>query len=191
MIWSHWRDLTQLPTVKEVLQRFHHHLSEQTVTQAAVRNASHITITDVLSVWSKAAVPTTLKKHAIDKLEKYHADWLLLKKNRGRLSASQRQRESQYEQDIEHVFDIAHALVHVRISPWLTTNCAINEQPFQKATCETSQPVQVPSQAPICAILSLRKLYHLFNKMSMTLVSIVLANGVLLCMYSAYNSRAA
>lgn len=98
--------LKQLPTVKQVLQRFHHHFSEQTVTRVAVHNASNLTVDEVLSVWSKAAVPTTLKKHAIDKLEKYHTDWLLLKKNRGRLSASQQQRESQYQQDIEHVFDI-------------------------------------------------------------------------------------
>lgn len=54
--------LKQLPTVKQVLQRFHHHFSEQTVTRVAVRNASHLTVDEVLSVWSKAAVPTTLKK---------------------------------------------------------------------------------------------------------------------------------
>ena len=98
-----------MPTVKQVLQRFHHHFCEQTVTWVAVRNASHLTVDEVLTVWSKAAVLTTLKKHAINKLEKYHVDWLLLKKNRGRVSASQQQRESQYQQDIEHVFDIAHA----------------------------------------------------------------------------------
>jgi hypothetical protein len=75
--------LNQLPTVKHVPRRFHYHLHEQTKTQSAVRNASHVTIDEVFTVWSKAAVPTTLKQHAIEKLEKYHSDWLLLKKKSG------------------------------------------------------------------------------------------------------------
>lgn len=101
--------LNQLPTVKQVLQRFHYHLSEQTKTQSAVRNASHNTVDEVLTIWSNAAVPTILKQHAIEKLEKYHSNWLFVKKNKGRVSECQRQRECEYRKEIECLFDLAHA----------------------------------------------------------------------------------
>lgn len=100
--------LKQMPITKQVLQRFHHHLSEQTITQCAVRNASHITVDEVMLIWHKAAIPTILKQHVIEKLEKYHSEWLLLKKNKGRVSESQRQRESQFQQKVHSLFDIAH-----------------------------------------------------------------------------------
>ncbi|GBN87179.1 hypothetical protein AVEN_118181-1, partial [Araneus ventricosus] len=44
-------------------------------------------------VWSKSAIPTRLVKHAIDKLEKIHSEWLLLKKNKSRPSEAYREHE--------------------------------------------------------------------------------------------------
>ena len=97
--------LKQLPTVKQVLQRFHQHLSEF----KSARNASHLTIEEVSMVWSKAAIPMILKSHAIDKLEKLHHSWLLLRKNKARKSETQRQREANYSTQLSVLFDIAHA----------------------------------------------------------------------------------
>ena len=106
--------LKQLPTSKQVLQRFHHFHQNET---KSVRNACHLTIEEVVILWCMAAVPITLKKHAIEKLEKLHSSWLLLKKNKGRFSEAQRLRELEYVNKIDTLFDIAHAdaLTMIRI----------------------------------------------------------------------------
>ena len=49
--------LKQLPTIKQVLQRFNHYLNEV----KSVRNASHNTTDVVLEIWAKAPIPTTLQ----------------------------------------------------------------------------------------------------------------------------------
>ncbi|GBN03151.1 hypothetical protein AVEN_78167-1 [Araneus ventricosus] len=54
-------------------------------------------------------MPTRLVKHAIDKLEKIHSEWLLLKKNKSRPSEAQRERESKFVRKVHELFDIAHA----------------------------------------------------------------------------------
>lgn len=66
----------QLPTLRQVLLRFHFFLHEK----KSVRNSSHSTIDELISVWQKAAIPIRLKKHCVDKLEQVHSEWLLLKK---------------------------------------------------------------------------------------------------------------
>ena len=72
--------LKQLPTVRQVLQRFHYYLKEAKY----VRNTSHLTIDEIATIWSRAAIPLILKTHAVEKLERIHNSWLLLKKNKGR-----------------------------------------------------------------------------------------------------------
>ena len=96
--------MRQLPTIREVLQRFHHHLKEL----KSVRNASHATVDEILEVWTKAFIPTTLKRNVIDKLEEWHSRWLLLNKNKGRVSEAQKEREKQYAKQLDVVFDISH-----------------------------------------------------------------------------------
>jgi CRISPR/Cas system CMR subunit Cmr4 (Cas7 group RAMP superfamily) len=61
--------LIQLPTVKKVLQRYHYHLS----ATRSVRNASHLTVEEVLVLWSKTAIPTTTANNPIEKLENIHS----------------------------------------------------------------------------------------------------------------------
>ncbi|KAK0059937.1 hypothetical protein Bpfe_010796 [Biomphalaria pfeifferi] len=85
-------NLNQLPTTRQVLQRFHHHLKDTKL----VRDASHLTVEEVLVLWGRAAIPTVLKKHAIEKLEKIHDKWLKLKKNKTRLSETQQKNEACY-----------------------------------------------------------------------------------------------
>ena len=48
-------------------------------------------------------------RNAIEKLEKLHASWLLLKKKKGCSSESQRLREMDYAKKLDTLFDIAHA----------------------------------------------------------------------------------
>ncbi|GBM82832.1 hypothetical protein AVEN_180919-1 [Araneus ventricosus] len=98
----------KLPTTKEVLLRFHHHLNDV----KSVRNASHQTIDELIVVWPKAAIPSRLFTHAIDKLVKIHSEWLLLKKNKSSPPEAQREHERKKEsivRKVHELFNIAHA----------------------------------------------------------------------------------
>lgn len=97
--------LNQLPTVRQTLLRFHKFLQEK----KSVRNAAHLVIDEVRALWNKSSIPTQQPKHCIEKFEKIHASWLLLKKNKGRSSQSQRQREQLFTSNLDKLFDIAHA----------------------------------------------------------------------------------
>lgn len=68
--------LNQLPTNRQVLLRFHWHLHKFNL----VRSASHMTVEEVTQLWGRALIPTRLIKHCVDKIEKLHSKWLLLKK---------------------------------------------------------------------------------------------------------------
>ncbi|KAK0040620.1 hypothetical protein Bpfe_029934 [Biomphalaria pfeifferi] len=72
-----------------------------------VRDASHLTVEEVLVLWGRAAIPTVLKKHAIEKLEKIHDKWLKLKKNKTRLSETQQKIEACYTEQLHTLFNIA------------------------------------------------------------------------------------
>ncbi|GBN18559.1 hypothetical protein AVEN_155679-1 [Araneus ventricosus] len=95
----------KLPTTKEVLLRFQHHLNDV----KSVRNASHRTIDELIVVWSKAAIPTRLVKDAIEKLEKIHSEWLLLKKNKSHTSQAPREPERKFVRKVHELFNTAHA----------------------------------------------------------------------------------
>jgi len=69
-------NFNQLPTLRQVLQLFHYYLKES----KSVCDASHLAVEEHAVVWSRAAVPVILKMHAMEKLEKIHNSWLLLKK---------------------------------------------------------------------------------------------------------------
>jgi hypothetical protein len=59
-----------------------------------------------------------IQKHCVEKLEKYHTAWLLLKKNMGRHSSdAQHKRELDFTSQLDSLFDIAHAdaLTMIRI----------------------------------------------------------------------------
>ena len=72
-------NLNQLPTVRQALQRFQYYLKET----KSVCNASHSTVEEIEVVWATATIPIMLRKHTVEKLERVHDTWLLLKKNRG------------------------------------------------------------------------------------------------------------
>lgn len=94
----------QIPTLRQVLQRFHFYLSEN----KSIRNSSHLVIDEVYLLWSRADIPTTLKRNGIEKLEKKHSNWLLIKKNKNRSSEAQKIRENNFIQDLDTLFDVAH-----------------------------------------------------------------------------------
>lgn len=100
---------TKLPSKKEVLSVFFYYKEEQKQT---VRESAHFTSIDVLDIWNKARIPTRLKKHVVEKLEKLFKEWQNLKKNKenkARRSVSLKERESNWSHDLDELFDIAHA----------------------------------------------------------------------------------
>ena len=96
--------MAQLSAIKQELQRFHQHLKQA----KSVRNAGHLTIEEVFVVWLKAAVPTAYERYVVEKLEQFHDEWLLLKKNKGRSSETQRYRELEFTKKFDILINIAH-----------------------------------------------------------------------------------
>lgn len=98
-------ELKKLPTNRQVLLRFYWQLQRV----KSVRNASHVTVEELNQLWAKAYIPTRLTKHSIEKIEKLHASWLMLKKNKSRNTKSQKDREANFIDGLDSLFDIAHA----------------------------------------------------------------------------------
>ncbi|GBO98764.1 hypothetical protein EVAR_250_1 [Eumeta japonica] len=97
--------LNQLPTLRQVLLRYHYILNEF----KNMKDSAHALIQELIEVWSKSSIPTEQQNHCIEKLIKCHKNWLLLKKNRGRNSEAQRKRENLFTNELDKLFDISHA----------------------------------------------------------------------------------
>jgi len=100
---------TKLPSKKEVMALFFHYKQDM---QKTVRDASHCTAEDVLKVWAKATIPTRLKKHVVNKVEDLFREWEKLRKNKenkAKRSESLQQKEKNWKEGLEDLFDIAHA----------------------------------------------------------------------------------
>lgn len=96
--------LNQLPTLRQVLLRYHHILNES----KNVKDSARVLIQELLEVWGKSGIPTRQQNHCIEKLIKFHKNWLLLKKNKGRDSEAQKKRENLFTEELDKTFDIAH-----------------------------------------------------------------------------------
>lgn len=99
----------KLPSKKEVLSVFFYYKNKQKQT---VRESAHPTAKDVLDIWSKARIPTRLKKHVVEKVENMFKEWQNLKKNKenkAKRSDSLKEREDTWMRNLDELFDIAHA----------------------------------------------------------------------------------
>lgn len=102
--------VTKLPSVKEVLQLFFYYKIEGKLTNNA---AADSTAHDLLTIWEKASIPAQKKQHVKQKILKYFNQWQLLKKNKdnkSKRSESLQQKEKSWQNGLEALFDIAHAL---------------------------------------------------------------------------------
>lgn len=66
----------------------------------------------MLLVWGKANIPTRLKKHVVNEVEKLFKDWQKLKKNKenkAKRSEFLKQKEEEWGLALDDLFDIAHA----------------------------------------------------------------------------------
>lgn len=100
---------TKLPTIREALSVLFHYKQEQNQT---IKESTYSTVNDILLIWDKARIPTRQKIHVVQKLEKIFNEWQNLKKNKenkAKRSESLKQRETQWQDKIDALFDIAHA----------------------------------------------------------------------------------
>ena len=97
---------SKLPSLRMTLGFFlHHHLD----LHKTVRQSSDATISEIAKFWHKARIPIRDHQNCQTKLEKIFETWRLLKKNKGRQSATQQSKENTFVSEFDNLFDVAHA----------------------------------------------------------------------------------
>lgn len=103
---SHTLPGTKLPTWRQVLSVF---FQQHRILKKTVRDSARYTVRDVFQLWNMAHIPTTIERNAIEKLEHMFGTWSKLKKNSKRVTTTQLTNEKDFQEDIDKLFDIAHA----------------------------------------------------------------------------------
>ena len=99
---------SQLPSIKQVLGHCLYLISQKGLS---IREAATLTVKRVLEFWVRAAIPTRLKCHCINKVEQLYNSWKILKKLRKRRyenNANQIKKEDTFVAELENLVDIAH-----------------------------------------------------------------------------------
>ena len=97
---------SKLPSGNQVLGHF---LYRHSVLKEDIRTASTCTMERVEEFWFRARIPIKFRQDSIGKLELLFYEWKLLKKNKSRRSAKQQANEAAFTDDLDALFDIAHA----------------------------------------------------------------------------------
>lgn len=96
-----------LPSKREAMALFMHYKNKQTV-----RDALAFTAVDIMHVWEKAHIPTSLKERVIKKLNAIYNEWIKLKKNKEnkkKQSQSLLMKQTNWNKSLDELFDIAHS----------------------------------------------------------------------------------
>lgn len=72
-------------------------------------DSSRLVIDECLVFWRKARIPTHDYADCVKKLKKLYDDWKKLDKNKYRKTDTQRNHEHDFEEQLDNLFDIAHA----------------------------------------------------------------------------------
>ena len=96
---------SKLPSKQKVLALFFYY---KEVEEKTVRDASHCNTEDVMKVWDKASIPTTLKKHVLKKVKEMFKEWAKLK-NKAKRCEELHLKETKWQEQLKGLFDIAHA----------------------------------------------------------------------------------
>ena len=94
-----------LPLTSDVLKTFFYHLNS---TKKSVPESLKITVDELIIIWNKARIPTAFHPNVVLKLKTLVQEFKLIKKNKSRLSDSQKSREKSFTDTIGLLFDIAH-----------------------------------------------------------------------------------
>lgn len=99
----------KLPSKKEVMSLFFYH---KNMNKTNIRDSARFTAMYVMTIWDKARIPTRLQKHVINKIEDIFNEWQKLKKNKenkAKRSEGLKEKEKNWQKNLDELFDIAHA----------------------------------------------------------------------------------
>lgn len=74
-----------------------------------IRDVSRKSVRVVVSFWEKLHIPTGLKQHCVDKLDKVFEEWIGLKKHSSMTSYSHKTKGKEFTESLDRLFDIAYA----------------------------------------------------------------------------------
>jgi len=96
----------KLPSNQQMLQHFFHlhKVESQTISASATP-----TMNEVSQFWNKASIPIRKDCHIIAKIKDLHSAWIAVKKNASRRTETQKEKERQFTESLQDLFDIAHA----------------------------------------------------------------------------------
>ncbi|KAK0040999.1 hypothetical protein Bpfe_029591 [Biomphalaria pfeifferi] len=95
-----------LPTYGQVLRTVLHN-TKILKKQKTISYSAQQTVDDLLRIWSNARVPVALRQNIVTKMNALVDEYNLLKKNKGRCSATQSDRETVFKNKLSIIFDIA------------------------------------------------------------------------------------
>lgn len=97
---------SKLPSNRQVLQVLFYNIRYVNLT---VRVSARLAIEETIIFWQKARIPVRETQHCIAKLEALYKEWRNLQKNSSRNSDIQRNKENAFTDNLNDLFDIAHA----------------------------------------------------------------------------------
>lgn len=95
----------KLPSKRQVLSVLFYNIRK---VGLSVSESARLVIKEVETFWEKGRIPTSGLNHSSEKLIKLYNEWRDLQKNRTRIKELFRQREKDFEDELENLFDIAH-----------------------------------------------------------------------------------
>jgi len=96
---------SKLPSLRMVLGLFLHRHNDLSET---IRESSNFVVSEIGKFYQKARIPMRDSQNCQTKVEKVFEEWRHLKKNKGRQSATQKKKESEFISRLEDLFDVAH-----------------------------------------------------------------------------------
>ncbi|GBM72735.1 hypothetical protein AVEN_67702-1 [Araneus ventricosus] len=75
----------------------------------SLRESACLVISETVIFWQKAQIPFREPQHRIVKLEALYNEWRMLQKHSKRKSETQEQKEQNFKEKLEDLFDIAHS----------------------------------------------------------------------------------
>lgn len=97
---------SRLPSNGQVIGRFLHFHQKMKKT---IRESAAKVINEVNGFWLKAHIPVKAPQHSTKKVEKLFEEWKSLKSHRKRTTAGHKEKEQTFVNNLEDLFDIAHA----------------------------------------------------------------------------------
>lgn len=97
---------SKLPSNMQVLKVLYYNLRKAKLN---LRPSCSLVLKETIIFWEKARIPTRDFPRCVDKLRNLYNDWRNLQKHATRKSENQRNKEKQFTEKLEDLFDIAHA----------------------------------------------------------------------------------